>query len=216
MLRHADIWQAIDRVAASHGYSPSGLARRAGLDPTTFNKSKRVARDGRARWPSTESIAKILEATGASLAEFVAYAGGAPGGAKALRRIPAIGFSQAGSAGLFDASGLPCGGLPSGAGWDEMPFPEIDDPHLYALQIGDERLAPFYRAGDTLVVSPSAGLRHGDRVVVRTTAGEVMARQLVRRGNKKVELAAFGAAQPDLALGVEAVAFVHRIVWTSQ
>jgi phage repressor protein C with HTH and peptisase S24 domain len=71
MLRHSDIWNAIDRLARDHGFSPSGLARRAGLDATTFNKSKRKTRDGKERWPSTESISKILQATGASLGEFV-------------------------------------------------------------------------------------------------------------------------------------------------
>ena len=65
MLSHSRIWAAIDPLAARHGMTPSGLARRAGLDATTFNRSKRVTGDGRQRWPSTESIAKILDATGA-------------------------------------------------------------------------------------------------------------------------------------------------------
>ena len=60
MLTHAQVWSAIDRLAARAGLSASGLARRAGLDPTTFNKSKRITPEGRARWPSTESIAKAL------------------------------------------------------------------------------------------------------------------------------------------------------------
>ena len=70
MLRHSDIWNAIDRLARDRGYSASGLARRAGLDPTTFNKSKRKSPDGKERWPSTESISKVLKVTGASLGEF--------------------------------------------------------------------------------------------------------------------------------------------------
>ncbi len=67
MLTHASIWQAIDALAAQHGLTASGLARRAGLDPTSFNRSKRISRSGKPRWPSTESLAKILAATGASL-----------------------------------------------------------------------------------------------------------------------------------------------------
>ena len=72
MLTHAQIWTAIDGLAKRSGLSPSGLAKRAGLDPTTFNKSKRITADGRARWPSTESVAKSLAATGASIDQFVA------------------------------------------------------------------------------------------------------------------------------------------------
>lgn len=69
MYTHDDIWRAIDRLASSAGYSPSGLAKQAGLDPTTFNKSKRVS-NGKPRWPSTESIAKILSVTNMTMADF--------------------------------------------------------------------------------------------------------------------------------------------------
>jgi phage repressor protein C with HTH and peptisase S24 domain len=211
VLKHADIWNAIDQLATAHGFSPSGLARRAGLDPTTFNKSKRVARDGRPRWPSTESIAKILEATGASMAEFVSYVGTVPSAGGAMRRIPVIGYAQAGAKGFFDDAGFP-----TGSGWDELLFPELADAHAYALEISGESMAPVYRDGDIIIVSPEANLRRGDRVVVKTAAGEVMAKQLARRGNKKVELMSLNEAHPDRTLAAEDVAFVHRIVWVSQ
>jgi phage repressor protein C with HTH and peptisase S24 domain len=74
-LTHEQIWSALDRLAARVSLSPSGLARRAGLDPTTFNKSKRVTADGRERWPSTESVAKALAAANASIGTFVALMG---------------------------------------------------------------------------------------------------------------------------------------------
>lgn len=211
MLSHADIWQAIDRFATAHGLSPSGLARRAGLDPTALNKSKRVAPDGRPRWPSTESIAKILAATNATMTEFVAHVGKAAGPAAALRRIPVIGYAKAGSRGFFDDAGFP-----TGAGWDELLFPELGDPHAYALKISGESMAPVYRDGDTIVVSPQASLRRGDRVVVRTSTGEVMAKQLARQGARRIELASLNAAHEDRELAATDVAFIHRIVWVSQ
>ena len=77
MLTHAQIWRAVDALAERHGLSPSGLAKRAGLDPTSFNKSKRGDASGKLRWPSTESISKILAATGTSLADFVTLIGDA-------------------------------------------------------------------------------------------------------------------------------------------
>jgi phage repressor protein C with HTH and peptisase S24 domain len=75
MLTHGQVWGALDRLAERAGLSPSGLARRSGLDPTTFNKSKRVTPDGRERWPSTESLAKALAATGSSIDTFVQLIG---------------------------------------------------------------------------------------------------------------------------------------------
>jgi orotate phosphoribosyltransferase len=71
MLTHEKIWIAIDRLAKSFGYSPSGLAKQAGLDPTSFNKSKRHSPDGKPRWPSTESIAKVQAVTGISMRDFM-------------------------------------------------------------------------------------------------------------------------------------------------
>ena len=71
MLSHDRVWAAIDALAARHGMTASGLARKAGLDATSFNKSKRTSPEGRDRWPSTESISKILRATGATLEDFL-------------------------------------------------------------------------------------------------------------------------------------------------
>src|SRR5579859_1922327 len=102
MLRHGDIWRALDRLAAEKGLTASGLARRAGLDPTTFNKSKRVTRDGKLRWPSTESLAKVLEATGSSLTQFVGLIDST---ALPQRRVPVLGYTRAGEPGMFDDRG---------------------------------------------------------------------------------------------------------------
>ena len=70
MFTHSDIWHGVDTLASSQGYSASGLAKKAGLDPTSFNKSKRFNPDGKARWPSTESISKILDVTDMTMADF--------------------------------------------------------------------------------------------------------------------------------------------------
>lgn len=70
MFTHEELWSAIDMVAKRAQLTPSGLARRAGLDPTTFNKSKRFSADGRPRWPSTKSLAKILEVTAMDIVTF--------------------------------------------------------------------------------------------------------------------------------------------------
>ena len=156
-MKHDDIWRALDTLAAENGLSASGLAKRSGLDPTTFNPSKRRMPDGRARWPSTESVAKVLDATGASLEAFTALVSGARALASngatrsAGRRIPLIGFAQAGSDGFFDDGGYPVGG-----GWDEVTLPEIGDPNAYALEISGE----FDGAG-------IPRRRHGDRLARR-------------------------------------------------
>jgi len=72
-MNHYQIWNAIDLFAKSHGMSCSGLAKLSGLDPTTFNKSKRFSKYEQPRWPSTSSIAKILTATNSSPQDFFKY-----------------------------------------------------------------------------------------------------------------------------------------------
>jgi phage repressor protein C with HTH and peptisase S24 domain len=212
MLTHNQIWGAIDALAARHGLSPSGLAKLAGLDPTTFNKSKRGGANGKLRWPSTESVSKVLRATGASLDEFVSLVAREGAATRSYaRRVPLIGMAQAGSSGYFDDAGFP-----AGAGWDEIPFPELADEHAYALEITGESMLPVYRDGDRIVVSPSASVRRGDRVVVKSSAGEVMAKQLSRLTAQRIELKSFNPAFEDRGYALSEIAFMHRIIWASQ
>jgi phage repressor protein C with HTH and peptisase S24 domain len=209
-LSHSQIWMALDRLAASRDLSPSGLAKKSGLDPTTFNKSKRITPDGRPRWPSTESVAKALDATDTPIDEFVRLIGSAhtPVEPKA---VPLIGFAEAGAGGYFDD-----GGFPVGRGWDEIAFPAVNDEHAYALEISGESMMPAYRDGDVIVVSPAAPIRRGDRVVVKTKDGEVMVKELKRRTSKTIELRSLNPSHKERTLPARDVVWIARIVWASQ
>jgi phage repressor protein C with HTH and peptisase S24 domain len=209
MLTHAQIWTAIDRLAARAGLSASGLAKKAGLDPTTFNKSKRITPDGRARWPSTESVAKSLAATGASVETFIALISETP--RPITQAVPLIGFAEAGARGYFDD-----GGFPVGKGWDEIAFPSVNDEHAYALEISGNSMEPAFRKGDVIVVSPAAPVRRGDRVVVKTKDGEVMVKQLARKTAKTIELHSLNPEHAARTLAMSDVLWVARIMWASQ
>ena len=207
MLSHEKVWAAIDALAARHELTASGLARRSGLDPTTFNKSKRMAGDGRKRWPSTESLSKVIEATGSSLDEFLSLLAGEERGG---RPIPLIGFAQAGAGGYFDDAGYP-----AGQGWDEVEFPTGTDG-TFALEVSGDSMVPLYREGDVILVSRSEQVRRGDRVVVRTLEGEVMAKVLQRRTPNVVELKSINPAYEDRSFSPDEIDWIARIVWASQ
>jgi len=209
MLTHAQIWSAIDRLAARAGLSASALAKRAGLDPTTFNRSKRITPEGRARWPSTESVAKALAATGTSVEAFVTLI--TDSGGTAAQAVPLLGFAEAGAGGFFDD-----GGFPVGKGWDEIAFPAVNDEHAYALEISGDSMVPAYRDGDVIIVSPAAPIRRGDRVVAKTKKGEVMVKELKRRTSKGVELRSLNSDHPDRSLALSELVWIARIVWASQ
>jgi phage repressor protein C with HTH and peptisase S24 domain len=210
-LTHTKVWTAIDALAKRYGLSPSGLAKRAGLDPTSFNKSKRITGEGRPRWPTTESIAKVLQATGASFDEFSALVAAPPRSGNGAQPIPLIGLTKAGSGGFFDDGGFPVGG-----GWDQIRFPRVDDDNAYALEVTGDSMEPLYREGDILIVSPNAAPRRGDRVVLRTIDGEVLAKILVKRTTKMVELASFNPDHPNFVFPMDRVDWIARIVWASQ
>ncbi len=209
MLTHSQIWNALDRLAAHSGLTPSGLAKKAGLDPTTFNKSKRITPEGRPRWPSTESVAKSLAATGSSVELFMTLL--SETGKPPITNVPLIGFAQAGAGGYFDD-----GGFPVGKGWEEIAFPQVTDEHAYALEIAGNSMKPAYRDGDIIVVSPGAPVRRGDRVVVKTRSGEVMVKELRRKNSKNIELKSLNSEHRDRTLPMTEVLWIARIMWASQ
>lgn len=212
MLSHAQVWAAIDALASRNALSVSGLARKAGLDSTAFNKSKRLSSDGRPRWPSTESLAKIMQATGASLDEFMALVkGGATPRQAQGQSVPLIGFAQAGAGGFFDDAGFP-----AGEGWEHVELPGTMREGAYALQVQGESMMPLYRDGDVLIVEPAAPVRRGDRVVVKSAGGEVMAKVLVRNGAKSIELLSINVEHPNRTIPRAEIEWIARIVWASQ
>ena len=205
-MRHTDIWKAIDKLAETNALSPSGLAKRAGLDATAFNKSKRIQSDGSPRWLSTESLMKTLDAVGASLEDFAALAEGRQG-----HTAPLLGFAKAGNDGYFDDAGFPVGD-----GWEEVRFPGIGSENVYALEITGDSMEPVYRRGDRIVVAPGVAVRRGDRVVARTRDGEVLAKVLGRANDRSVELISLNPDYKPRELPRSELAWMARILWASQ
>lgn len=209
-LSHSHLWSALDALALREGLSVSALAKRAGLDATALNPSKRFGpgRPPRPRWPSTESLNQILTVTGVSLGEFAALAGDAP---ERARTIPLIGMAQAGADGFFDDAGLP-----TGDGWDQTDLPSPRDS-LFSLVIAGDSMAPLYRAGDRVLVDRDrTEVRKGDRVVVRTTTGETVAKEIASLGARAVTLASINTAYPARVVSRADIDWMARILWVSQ
>jgi len=210
-LSHSQIWSAIDALAARMGKAPSARPRLAGLDPTSFNRSKRMSSEKppRPRWPSTESIAKVLQASGISLAEFAKLAEGdvAPN----LGCVPLLDFEAAAQGGHFDEMGFP-----GGQAWDTAAFPGLAEDGAYALEITGKTLEPIYRPGDRIVVSPARKARAGDRVLVKMASGALVAKQVAGLSQTHLSLAPLDGQTPDHDLDLQDVAWVSRIVWASQ
>lgn len=208
-ISHPQLWKAIDALARREGLSASGLARRAGLDATSLNLSKRFGpgQQPRPRWPSTESLALVLNAAGVSLGEFAALAEDQ----SRAETVPLLGMAQAGQDGFFDDAGLP-----TGEGWDQTELPRARDS-LLSLRIIGESMIPLYREGDRIIVDREAtDVRKGDRVVVRTTGGETLAKELEALSARLITLGSVNPAYPARVLARDEIVWMGRIVWVTQ
>lgn len=211
MLTHKQVWDGIDQLAARNGLSASALAKRAGLDPTTFNKSKRTTKQGKARWPSTESLAKILEATSTPMRDFVDMMtdGGSP--RRAPQRLRCVPLSQA-----EQGVGLDPAGFPTSGRFDEVEYPAIDDEHAYIVELDRDVAAPILRSGDQIVVGPSSGIRRGDRVIARQRSGSILLGVLARRTAQRAVIQEFAPPFEERPIPSEELSWLARILWISQ
>ena len=209
-LSHAQLWKAIDGLARHEGLSVSALAKRAGLDATSFNLSKRFGPGDppRPRWPSTESLTRVLTVTGLSLGEFATLARDA---VERPSTVPMLGMAQAGQDGFFDDAGLPVGD-----GWQQTDLPRPRDS-LLSLSIVGDSMAPLYREGDRIIVDREATeVRKGDRVVVRTTGGETLAKEVAELTPRAVTLASVNPAYEARIVARRDIVWMGRILWVSQ
>ena len=206
-MQHGDIWRGVDLLAQKHGLSVSRLAKLAGLDATAFNKSKRVSKDGRLRWPSTESLARALAAVGEGFSEFAAMIDGGQ-----LMDLPVLAGSSHTSPEHFDARGYP-----QGDAWDRLSLSMLDlIEGAFVLEITDTSLQPQFQPGDRLIVSPQAQIRAGDRVVVSTRSGEMGIYEMVRRTDAQITLISPVSQSERLTYARADIAWIARILWASQ
>lgn len=211
MLTHSKIWTAIDALADRNHCSPSALAKKAGLDSTTFNPSKRISNAGKLRWPSTESLAKILHVTGTSLEDFAELATSRD--LKNTEYDPssfAPGFAEQGSNTALIAALSP---LPSDH--PENLLPKTDHAS-FALKICDQSMSPLYRKGDILVLSKHMPLAPHDRCVIKSLNGSFHAGALVTQQSGGVELMQIDNQTIRAWLPKTAIDWVARILWVSQ
>jgi phage repressor protein C with HTH and peptisase S24 domain len=131
--------------------------------------------------------------------------------APGMRTVPLLGLAQAGSGGFFDSAGFPVG-----QGWDEVALPTPGEAGIYALEIHGDSMEPLYREGDRVVVSPTQQVRRGDRVVVKTRDGEVMAKILARQSAKQIELHSLNPGYEPRILEMSEIEWIARIIWASQ
>jgi len=206
-MQHRDIWRGVDKLAEKHGISASRLATLAGLDATAFNKSKRVSKDGRLRWPSTESLSRALQAVGEGFSDFADLIDGSRG-------IPfrVLELHLASSPAHFDSEGQP-----AGLDWEVLHFPDRELPSgICALEVTNQDLEPIYRLGDRLIVSPQSPIRPKDRLVVKPVREAVFVGEVARKTDTRLSLRSLSSKEMIGSYPIADLAWIARILWVSQ
>lgn len=203
MFTHDQIWAAIDRLAESRGFSPSGLARQAGLDPTAFNRSKRVSPNGKPRWPSTESVSKILAVTGSTMSDLFALmddndsAGNGP--------LPLMAYNEI-RAGRITADTTEIFTLAMDRGGDAV----------FAVKIEDDRLHPLIRSGATIVAERDIKLKAQDRVLLYSREHGLKGGIFMASQKKAVTILLPGPTFTEITFTDADLEWTARILWSSQ
>lgn len=208
-MQYEQVWNAVDKLAKTQGLSPSGLAKKAGLDATTFNKSKRVRPDGKNRWPSLDSINKIIEVSGISFDQFYNLMEVDSSSVKFAPSIPFIKFSQLGVKPKINKKEL------STNDWSKVRFPDGKDK-IYAVDIDDDRFEPFYRFGTLVIVSKNSEIRRGDRILVIKNDDQIEIKEFVRRTSSSMEVNDILSRGEEYSISLKDIKLVNRIVWVSQ
>ncbi len=214
MLDHEHLWAALDKLAARHQLTPSGLARRAGLDPTSFNPSKRFASDGRPRWPSTESLAKVLEVTQMTFMDFASLLQEKPEGSTThFRSFPAYlcTSDELSQVDLADISEFKLDKF-----CDSFIFPSSQSDKFFALEVSSNSFEPYYREGQIIIVSPETSLRRNDHVLIATTTGDIHCGALQRQTNERIEFRRDAPEDKPRVFQVADLVWTARVSWVSQ
>lgn len=218
MFRHLQIWTAIDRLADINGLSPSGLARKAGLDATAFNKSKRFSKEGRERWPSTESLAKVLEVTKTDFLDF----------GMILKPHDQVGASHSLSDLVYTSNTtrapmeLPRSGFfeedvqDSTKKWEIISLPEGQFDGDFAFRVPDNSMLPVFRENDIVIISKQVQTKAGDRVVIKLANGKYIVRILIDNAPDAVMLTTFNTDNAEQLLPRDNFEWMMKITWASQ
>ena len=206
-MQYEQVWNAVDKLASSQGLSPSGLAKKAGLDATTFNKSKRIRPDGKKRWPSLDSINKILEVSGITFEQFYNLAEG-ESAVQFTPSIPFIKFTQLNKQPRIQNKELHTGT------WNKIRFPDSKDK-LYAIDLDNEDFVPLYRYGTLVIASKNSEIRRGDRIIIVDINGQLDIKEFIRRTASSLEVVDINSGL-EASVNLSDIKLVNRIVWASQ
>ena len=207
-MKYETVWSAVDNLAKSMGLSPSGLAKKSGLDATTFNKSKRKRPDGKNRWPSLDSLNKVLELCNLTFEEFYKF-GESDNSNENLNAIPYLKISAIAQSDCCKEKSLDT------SGWDMFCFPDGSN-NLYALEIDTSDYAPLYKFGNMLVLTKNSEIRRNDRVALFKIDGSVNLYEFIHRKPNTIEFMELNNPQNIISVDIKDINFLHRIVWASQ
>lgn len=202
-MNYNEIWEAVDKLAEMNGLTPSGLAKKAGLDPTTFNKSKRICPDGKKRWPSLDSINKITSVCHISFEDFyhILDETGKTDGIRGVSIIPIYNLSDWGREDNQYKNK------------SYINFPNMESD-MYAVLVNGKN--EVYPANSVLILSPTSPIKKGNKVLLTLKfTKETIIGEFINRINGGIKILN-SATKEKIAINISEIEKIGRIMWVSQ
>src|SRR5574344_1317736 len=202
-MKYEQIWNAVDKLAQANNLTPSGLAKKAGLDATTFNKSKRLRPDGNKRWPSLDSLNKITEVCNISFEEFCNLGTGK--NSLNSSSIPYCKFSSLNNVAIKNSR-------IESKDWNRIRFPEKNN-NFIAIELDFGDFEPIYKKNSTIIIAQNSEIRKGDRIVVFLDDGRILIQEFIRRTANALEVSDLLNPKFESIIAIPNIKLVNRVVW---
>jgi phage repressor protein C with HTH and peptisase S24 domain len=202
-MKQKEIWQAIDLLAKNNGVSVSALAKKAGLDPTSFNKSKRISPLGKPRWPSMESLLKLIESVNISFQDLLN-----------LATNKNISFSQIK---IIELSELKKNEKTESIIQNTNKKLSIahEKGETFAIIINEDGFSPIYKKEKSIIVIKAKKTSKGDRILIKTRDKNIYIGDLVKISALKYEIITIPSWEIK-QIGFEHIEFIGKVLWASQ
>ncbi|MFQ5912423.1 MAG: helix-turn-helix domain-containing protein [Nitrospinota bacterium] len=105
------------------------------------------------------------------------------------------------------------GDFPVGTGFDQLSCAsDLSDANAFALEVRGDSMAPVFRNGAVVIVSPNRQVKSGDFAVVRTQEGKSHFK-MVWLESDQVRLTSINPAEPPMVFRTRDVRWIYPVVW---
>jgi phage repressor protein C with HTH and peptisase S24 domain len=206
------LWETIKELADERHMSMSALAKKAGLDASSFNQRRRFGPDGEPRWPQFPTVLSAMKALDVN---FVDFAKAVTGDADHIVRVPLMTMDEMREGVDVEAVIKEVADNPK-TEIDTIDFPGVlKGDRIYEVIIRGNDYEPIYRDKTRLMMNVDDRPQRDDLVLIATTR-EAAVYKLELATNKSIVAREHRLNGRKLQFTRKEVVHMHKVIWASQ